>query len=271
MIEKIISSGQPGAATAALEVAVKLGLAYGGWCREGEPVPDKYRLERVPDASDLSVTEKAVSTGHGSLYFTKGETASLRLEKTKKTALRLNKPLLIQDLARESGFSASRRIAVWVLENRIKVLHVDGENDAETSPSVADSVAKILEATFFLAMMETPITSPLQSVVEQARMPQREIPPETMQAAVNHLDRSMSLKDRATIANMSAGELVSLHATIGNYIYSHFDLFSADNTLLTDCRRRSGQWDLVAEDAAAVIIRALWERLRATCRIRVVK
>lgn len=271
MIEKILSSGQAGAATAALEIAIKLGLAYGGWCGEGVTVADKYRLERLPDASYGSVTEKAVGASQGSLYFMEGEVASLRLETTKKTALRLTKPLLIQNLARESGFSASRRIAVWIVENRIKILHVDGEDDGQLAHAGADRVAKILEATFFLAMMETGITAPLQSVVAQARIPRREIPPATLPAALNHLERSLSLKDRAIIANMTAGELVSLHFTLGDYINSHFDLFTANSGLLTDCRRWSAIRDLAPKDAAAVIIRALWERLRATCRIRVVK
>ena len=271
MIEKIISSGRPGAATAGLEVAIKLGLAHGGWCSEGEPVPDKYRLERLPDASYGSVTEKAIGAGQGTLYFMEGETTSLGFETTKRTALRLNKPLLMLNLARESGFFASRRIAVWIVENRIKVLHVDGEGDDRRSPFVADRVAQILEATFFLAMMETGITSPLPSVVNQERMPERESPPETMAAAMHHLEQSLSLKDKATIANMTAGELVSLYVTLGNYINTHFDLFTANTGLLTDCQRRSGRWDLAPKEAAAVIIRALWERLRTTCRIRVVK
>ncbi len=271
MIEKIISSGQPGAAAVALEVAIKLGLSYCGWCREGEPVADKYRLERLPDASYRSITEKAVGAGQGSLFFIEGEMDSIPLETTKKTALRLNKPLLILDLASQGGFSASRRIAMWIAENRIKVLHVDGEGAGQTSPSVADKVEKILEATFFLAMMDTGITSPLQSVVEQERSSERENPPESVQAALIQLERSLSLKDKATIANMLADELVSLHFTLGNYINSHFDLFTTNTELLTDCQRRSGQWDLAPQDAAAVIIRALWDRLRVTCRIRVVK
>ncbi len=271
MIEKILSSGYPGAATAALDVAIKLGLAYGGWCRESEPVPDKYQIERLPDVSTPSVTEKSVGAGQGSLYFTDGKTTSIRLETTKKSASHLNKPLLIQDLARESGFSASRRIAVWIVENRIRVLHVDGEGDSQISPGIAGNVAKILEAAFFLAMMETGITSPLQSVIAKQRMDQRVIPPESMEAALNHLERSLSLKDRATIANMTADELVSLHFTLGDYINTHFGLFTANNDLLTDCRRRTGQWGLAPKEAAAVIIRALWDRLRTTCRIRVVK
>jgi hypothetical protein len=271
MIEKIISSGKPGAAAAAIDVAIKLGLAYGGWCCEGDPVPDKYQLERLPDASNRSVTLKAVKAGHGSLYFTAGETASLGLESTQKTALRLNKPLLIQDIDRDNGFFASRRVALWIDDNRIKVLHVDGEPDAHPSSSIADRVSKILESTFFLTMIDTGITVPLQSVVKQERRSQRENPPATMQAAVDHLEKSLTLKERATIANMTADELVSLHFTLGSYINSHFDLFTANTELLTDCQRRSGQSGLAPKDVAAVIIRALWDRLRATCRIRLVK
>ncbi len=271
MIEKIIASGKPGAAAAALEVAVKLGLAYGGWCREGETVEDKFRLDRLPGASNRSVTEKAVETSHGSVYFTAGETASIRLETTRKIALHLNKPLLIQDLDGENGFSASRRIAVWIAENQIKVLHVDGALEGRVVYSVADRVSKILESTFFLSMIETGITAPLQSVVERERLPQRENPPETIAAAVNHLERTLSLRDKAAIANMTSEELVSLHFTLGSYINNHFDLFTANTGLLTDCQRRSGQWNLAPKDVAAVIIRSLWDRLRATCRIRIVK
>jgi hypothetical protein len=271
MIEKIISSGKPGAAAAALEIAIKLGLSHKGWCREGESVSGKFQVKRIPGGSDRSVMEKAVEAGQGSIFFTAGETVSLRLETTKKIALRLNKPLLIQNLDRENGFSASRRIAVWLAENRIQVLHVDGEAEAHQVSYIADSVSKVLEATFFLSMMETGVNDPIQSVFEQERLPQLEKPPTTMQAAVNHLERSLSLKDRATIANMTADELISLHFTLGSYINSQFDLFTANASLLTDCQRRSGQWGLAPKDVAAVIIRALWDRLRATCRIRIVK
>jgi hypothetical protein len=271
MIEKIISSGKPGAAAAALEVAIKLGLAHGGWCRDGEPVAHKFHLERLPEAASRSITEKAVEGSQGSLYFTAGEMAAIGLETTRKIALRLNKPLLIQDLDGENGFSASRRIAVWIAENQIKVLHVDGDGVGHIVDSVADKVSKILESTFFLSMIETGITGPLQPVVEQERRPRQENPPETMEAAVNLLERALSLKDKAAIANMTSDELVSLHSTLGSYINRHFDLYTVNTGLLADCQRRSGQWNLAPKDVAAVIIRSLWDRLRATYRIRIVK
>jgi hypothetical protein len=271
MIEKIISSGLAGAPATALDVAIKLGLAYGGYRPEGESVAKKYQLERMPAASYRQIAEKSVVAGQGSLYFHEGRRVSLQLETLKKIVQRLNKPLLTLDLARESGFTASRRIAVWIVENAISVLHVDGESGDQISPATADRIAKILEATFFLTMMEADGITPMQSVREQVRQPQVQLPPQTVDAALTHLERDLSLKDRATIANMAAGELIALQATLGSYINSHFDLFTTNTELLSDCRRRSGRWDLAPKDAATVIIQALWDRLRATCRIRIVK
>jgi len=120
-------------------------------------------------------------------------------------------------------------------------------------------------------MMDAGITLPAGSVVDHDHLDQKGAIAVTLEAAIDHLERTLSLKDRATIANMAAAELVSLQVTLGEYINRHFDLFTAGSGLLTDCRRRSGQWDLAPTDAAAVIIRSLWDRLRATCRIRIVK
>lgn len=271
MIEKIISNGQSGAAITALDMAIKLGLDHGGWCREGQGIADRYQLERVPGTAYRSITERCVDESDGSLFFSKTAGISLALESLKKTALRQNKPLLIHNLVGESGFSSSRKIAAWITDNHIKVLHVDGEADDLDARLSSGNIAKILEATFFLSMVDTGTTSPWQSVVQQERFPQQDTPPETIEAALNHLESTLSLKDKATIANMVADELVSLQFSLGDYINSHFDLFTSNAGLLKDCRQTSGRWELAPQDAAAVIIRALWDRLRATCRIRIVR
>ncbi len=271
MIEKIISNGQSTAAVAALDVAIKLGLNYGGWCREGHAVDEKYRLDRVDDAARRSIGQRCVGAADGSLFFTQTAQTSLACQTTKKMSLRMNRPFLVMNLDRERGFSASRVIAGWIVDNHIKVLHVDGDADVPGARSLGRTVTHILEATFFLALADTGITSPLQSVVRQERFPQQEAPPQTIAAALSHLERSLSLKDRATIANMLADELVSLQFSLGNYINNHFDLFTTNAALLADCQRVSGGRDLAPKDAAAVIIRALWDRLRSTCRIRIVK
>jgi hypothetical protein len=272
MIEKIIANGLSDAALAALDVAIKLGLEYGGWCQTKVAVMDRYHLEQIPGASYQTLIDKAIGAAHGSLYFVHGQRTSLSLEKNKKTALQMNKPFLLLDLAQERGFSASRRLAVWIAENQMRIMHVDGDREGQHAASMADNVASILEATFFLSMMETGITSPLASIVQKERFPQQPLPPPlSIDAAVDHLEGSLSLKDKATIANMAAEELISLHFTLGDYINTHFDLFTTNTQLLDDCSNYSGHKDLSPKDAAAVIIEQLWKRLRDTCRIRVVK
>ena len=271
MIDQIISNGQAGIAATALDVAIKLGLDYCGWCHGEQSVPQKYRLTRLPDSGRRAATERCIAAADGVIFFTDTDSRSLALEATKKSAWQLNKPILIQKVAADSGFSISRLIAGWITDNQVRRLHVDGESVDTDTDFMAASVADILEATFFLSMVDSGITSPLQSAARQQGISTREAPPTTMDAALDHLERRLSLKDKATIANMVSDELVSLQSTVGNYINANFDLFTSNRALLMDCQRTSDRAELAPEDSAAVIIRALWERLQATCRIRIVK
>lgn len=271
MIEQIISSGQSGIPRTALDVAIKLGLDYCGWCHAGQKVPQKYRLTQLPDSGRQTVTEHCIAAADGVIFFTDTDNRSFAIEAVKKTAWRLHKPMLIQKLAADSGFSVSRRIAVWIADNQVRRLLVDGEAVDIDADAMVAGVAKILEATFFLSMVDRGISSPLQSGIRREESSTREPPPETMQAALVHLEHRLSLKDKATIANMVADELVSLQSTLGTYINASFDLFTSNHALLMDCKRTSGRAELAPQDTAAVIIRALWESLQATCRLRIVK
>ncbi|MGD8703683.1 MAG: putative molybdenum carrier protein [Desulfosarcina sp.] len=271
MIDKIISNGQSVPAVAALDVAIKLGISHHGWCRAGQSAAEKYQIEAIADHDHQSAEYRCVAAADGSLFFTRQTQPSLAYLSVNKTALQMNKPFLALNLTVKNGFSASRMIAGWIVDNQIKALHVDGDIDRHHGDSAGLRVANILEATFFLCLADTRLVSPLSSVAARERFPNPQAPPKSISEAVSHLERSLSLKDRTTIANMVADELVSLQFTVGNYINSQFKLFSTNRALLSDCRHVSGRWDLAPTDAAAVIIRALWDRLRATCRIRIVK
>jgi hypothetical protein len=55
-IKKIISGGQTGADRADLDVAIRLGIPYGGWISKGRlaedgPISKKYNLQKMPTAS----------------------------------------------------------------------------------------------------------------------------------------------------------------------------------------------------------------------------
>jgi len=62
MMEKIVSGGQTGADKAGLDVAIKLGIPYGGWVPKGRKTVDgtspvKYQLQEMPSASYTERTE----------------------------------------------------------------------------------------------------------------------------------------------------------------------------------------------------------------------
>jgi len=272
MIEKIIANGLSSAAVAALDVAIKLGVDYGGCCNTEDAVEDRYHLERLSSVSDQTLIDKAVGMAQGSIFFVHGHASSFEQEKNKKTAQKLNKPFLLIDLAQEHGFLTSQRLATWIEEHQIRILHVDGEKEPANLALSAEKVGGILEATFFLTMMETGVTSPLPSIVQKERFAQPVgPPPQSIQAAIEHFEQTLSLKDKATIANMALEELISLHFTLGDYINTHFNLFTTNTQLLDDCRKLAGQKALGPKDAAAVIIKQVWQRLRDTCRIRIIK
>jgi hypothetical protein len=78
MIKKIISGGQTGADQAAIDVAINLGIPYGGWLPRGRktekgPLPDKYLLQELPDSSYSKRTEKNVINSDGTLIMSHGK------------------------------------------------------------------------------------------------------------------------------------------------------------------------------------------------------
>lgn len=74
MIEKIISGGQSGADRAALDVAISLNLAHGGYCQKGRVAEDgiispEYSLEESNHRKPLFRTRQNVLTSDATLVF----------------------------------------------------------------------------------------------------------------------------------------------------------------------------------------------------------
>ena len=79
----------------------------------------------------------------------------------------------------------------------------------------------------------------------------------------------MSIKDRATIANMDMDELVRLHKSMGRYIVDTFRLAHNDD-LMASCRDIATELVMDEDQAAAIIIGALRQELYESHRLRVV-
>jgi hypothetical protein len=63
MIKKIISGGQTGAERAALDVAIRLNIPYGGWVPKGRlaeegSIPERYQLQEMPTESYCAALNK---------------------------------------------------------------------------------------------------------------------------------------------------------------------------------------------------------------------
>ena len=274
MIDKIVVSRKSGLTLAALNLAVKLGLATGGWSRADDPeFMQSFGLEPVAKEPPSSALDRSIAASHGALYFIQGNAngASLQYEKFRRCVTRMDQPRLDIRINEKSGFGAAQTIAAWIAENQIRTLYLDGECDEQGQEAAVKGIADILEAAYFLAMATPGRYSPKGSRSGPEKRPRPGLQPETLEAALDYLEKELALKDKATIANMTLAELNGLDATLGSYILRHFDLSSKDSKLLAECRLISGKGDQSSEGAAATIIEKLWERLRATCRLRVVK
>ncbi|OGQ96428.1 MAG: hypothetical protein A2521_08855 [Deltaproteobacteria bacterium RIFOXYD12_FULL_57_12] len=96
--------------------------------------------------------------------------------------------------------------------------------------------------------------------------------PGTIEEAVDRLIVDMPLKDKAAIARMKEEELLELSLSLGLHIRDKFGLWSANKQLVSVCLRDypCGEKEMYKDAASAVIIRALWTKLRETHALRLV-
>lgn len=151
MLKKIISGGQTGVDRAALDVAMHLGIAHGGWIPKGRlaedgPLPARYRLQEMATAEYAARTEKNVQDSDGTLIISRG-TPTGGTDYTRKMVLKHGKPLLHIDLSigRRPGEAASL-IASWIGLYRIETLNVAGPRASHDSAAYADTITILKQA-----------------------------------------------------------------------------------------------------------------------------
>jgi hypothetical protein len=96
-------------------------------------------------------------------------------------------------------------------------------------------------------------------------------PPTDVDSAIKGLISEMSLKVKTTIANMTETELLTLNDSLGRYIIDKFGLLSNNDKLLQSCRLISSESHLDEHGVSAFIIKELWQELRNTHKLRVIK
>ena len=274
MIEKIISGGRPGTEQAALDAAIKLGIAYGGWIPKGGPDTngtdaDKYHLLEMPTANPKENFKKNIREADGTLILSHGS-LSRDTENGLRMTRRYSTPLLHVDLNSTSAFNAASLINDWVMDNDLSILHVTGPSEREDHKIYAATL-DILQAVYFLNLTETSMNQPM-GVKELLDQPQNIHPqPKTADAAIDIIVNEMHLKDRTLMANLREEEVAPLQLTLGLYIKEKLDVWSKDTLFFDSCVAAAEKENLDKTNMPMVFIKMLWKKLRDTHRLRVVK
>lgn len=274
MIRKIISGGQTGVELAALDIAIKLGISFGGWTPRGKrnedgPLPAPYGLQETASIGALEALEKNVGASDGTLLISRGMKTD-RTRSAVQAALKRQRQFLHVDLAQYALFEAASLAASWMSQQLIKVIYVTGPLASE-DPGIYQQTRKVLEAAFYLGFVKSGLhpdyagIRPVPTGVGDTDVPQ------TVAQAVQKLLSVLSLKDCILLANMQPKELDRLRSGIGEYIKENFGLYAGNAALLQSCADAGGLSRPLADEACTVILRALWEELRRTHKLRVIK
>lgn len=150
---KIISGGQTGADRAALDVAIELGMEYGGVIPKGRLAEDgtidpvKYpNLIELSTASYVARTRKNVQDANATLAFTDG----ILKEGTKRTvefAKECGKQYLHIDLKKVTSEQAANEIVEWLEKVKPDVLNVAGPRESGF-PGIYSKVHEVLKKVF---------------------------------------------------------------------------------------------------------------------------
>ena len=272
MIRKIISGGQTGADQAALDAAIKLGLPHGGWIPKGRltengPLPDKYKLTEMPTTAYVLRTEQNVIDSNGTLIISHGKLSN-GSDYTRKMAIKHHRPWLHVDLNKTPAFKAATLICSWIDENAIEILNVAGPR-ASKDDQIYPAVLKLIESVHYMELMTT--AHPQAVKFQNHSRASTEKQPETVQEAIEILISNLALKEKTTIANMSEEELIKLNANLGRHIMDKFGLWSGNEKLVESCLDLADYPLHNEDDAAAVIVRELWLKLRQTHKLRIVR
>jgi len=148
VLEKIVSGGQTGADRAALDVALELGLATGGWIPRGRraedgPIPERYAgLVETPSDAYALRTERNARDSDATLVLSFGTPVG-GSALTVDCARRFGKPLLTLDLASCTSEEAVGLVRAWLAETQPATLNVAGPRASEET-RISGATAQIL-------------------------------------------------------------------------------------------------------------------------------
>jgi len=273
MLKKIISGGQTSADQAALDAAIKLGIAHGGWIPRGRTtetgtLPEKYNLREMPTDDYSECIKQNVKDSKGTLIIFYGKLTG-DLYRAERETLKHKHQLLGVDFNQTIAFHAASLVNDWIQLRHIDVLYVVGPSTT-ASPHAGKHTKLMLERALILDLMDVSSHRAID-YSKKDHTEKRPVLPKTIYEAVERLITEMALKDKVVIANMTHDELVDLNSNLGAYVRNAFRLWSGNHELMESCRFVSKNKKLNVDEASFSIIDAMWEKLRKTHKLKVIK
>jgi len=153
-VRRLVSGGQTGADRAALDVALRLGISYGGWCPRGgraEDLPDAPGLLRgYPELRETPTEDSAVRTewnvrdSDATLLLTdRPDSLTGGTALTRDLAVRLGRPFLVTSSSDAESVRAWLR-ALCEESSDALVLNVAGPRESK-EPGLYDAACRLLE------------------------------------------------------------------------------------------------------------------------------
>jgi hypothetical protein len=217
-------------------------------------------LKEMPSSSYPERTEQNVMDSDGTLIISHGKLTGGSLL-TLEFAKQHSKEWLHIDLEINRGFSAAQLIQSWIVLNGIKVLNVAGPRASE-DPYIYEDAVRLLKAFNHLFFIDFKKFSAGNL---------KPFYPRTVDDAVDRLLFELPLKAKIHIAGLEENELEVLHPTLGKHIKEDYGLKLKKGELMKDCRFMAKGRAIDEDDAAEIIIKEMWEKLRKTHILRVVK
>ncbi len=95
--------------------------------------------------------------------------------------------------------------------------------------------------------------------------------PTTVDEVADLLVGDLSLRERTELARMESDKLAEINESLGPYIIEEFKLFTGNFILLDDCTKVADNNNLKHQDPSLAIVHRVWEKLKKTHRLRLVK
>ncbi len=256
MIKKIVSGGRTGAEQAALDAAIKLDIPYGGWIPTGgdaksRNAPEKYQLHEMATARFADASEKNTLESNASLIISYGVLTG-RSALTRKLAMKYGRRWMHIDLNATPSVQAMSIVSSWIRLYDIEVLNVTGPRSSR-NPDIYHDTMSLLVKALCVCLIKDNIDTFFFGQASGYR---------TVDNALRHIVSGLSFKQKVMIANMKVAEIETLRYALDLYIGSHPEMTPVGS------RDKTG---LLNNADHTVIMKKLWEELRKTHGLRIIK